>query len=87
MIFDERKLGVAIWVFEHGQMAGRGTETLSSASLFYLPLHAKEVTVGVIGVSLGDSDRLLSTEQRRLLESFASIIALIVVRTMGASEK
>ena len=87
MIFDERKLGVATWVFEHGQMAGRGTETLSSASLFYLPLHAKEVTVGVIGVSLGDSDRLLSTEQRRLLESFASIIALIVVRTMGASEK
>jgi two-component system, OmpR family, sensor histidine kinase KdpD len=84
MIFDERRFGVATWVFENGQPAGRGTETLSSASLFYLPLHAKEVTVGVMGVSLGESGRLLSPEQRRLLESFASIIALSLARTMTA---
>ena len=87
MIFDERKLGVATWVFEHDQPAGRGTETLSSASLFYLPLHAKEVTVGVMGVSLGAPERLLSPEQRRLLESFASIIALTVARTVGTYGK
>lgn len=80
IIFDERMLGVATWVFEHGQPAGRGTETLSSASLFYLPLQAKEATVGVMGVSLGKPDRLLSSEQRRLLESFASIIALALAR-------
>ncbi|HPS91509.1 MAG TPA: DUF4118 domain-containing protein [Methanothrix sp.] len=84
IIFDERRFGVATWVFEHGQPAGRGTETLSSASLFYLPLHAKEVTVGVMGVSLGESGRLLSPEQRRLLESFASIIALSLGRTATA---
>ena len=59
LVFDERRLGVATWVFEHGQPAGRGTETLSSATLFYLPLKAKEVTVGVLGVSLGKPDRLL----------------------------
>jgi two-component system, OmpR family, sensor histidine kinase KdpD len=85
MIFDERKLGVATWVYEHGQMAGRGTDTLSSASLFYLPLHAKEVTVGVMGVSLGDPDRLLSPEQRRLMESFANIVAMTVARTISTS--
>lgn len=85
IIFDERRLGVATWVFEHDQPAGRGTETLSSASLFYLPLHAKEVTVGVMGVSLGEPERLLSTEQRRLLESFASIIALTLARTTTTS--
>ena len=85
IIFDERRLGVATWVFEHDQSAGRGTETLSSASLFYLPLHAKEVTVGVMGVSLGEPERLLSTEQRRLLESFASIIALTLARTTTTS--
>jgi two-component system, OmpR family, sensor histidine kinase KdpD len=81
VIFDEPKMGVATWVFEHGQSAGRGTETLSSASLFYLPLHAKEVAVGVMGVSMGEPERLLSPEQRRLLESFASIIALSLART------
>ncbi len=83
MIFDERRLGVATWVFEHDQPAGRGTETLSSASLFYLPLHAKEVTVGVMGVSLGEPDRLLSPEQRRLLESFASIVAMSLARSLS----
>lgn len=85
MIFDERRLGVATWVFEHGQPAGRGTETLSSASLFYLPLHAKEVTIGVMGVSLGEPERFLSPEQHRLLESFASIIALTLARSSTAS--
>jgi two-component system sensor histidine kinase KdpD len=85
IVFDERRLGVATWVFEHGQPAGRGTETLSSASLFYLPLRAKEVTVGVMGVSLGEADRLLSPEQRRLLESFASIIAMALARSLPPS--
>lgn len=82
LVFDERRLGVATWVFEHGQSAGRGTETLSSATLFYLPLRAKEVTVGVLGVSLGKPDRLLLPEQRRLLESFASIIAMALARSL-----
>ncbi len=82
LVFDERRLGVATWVYEHGQPAGRGTETLSSATLFYLPLKAKEVAVGVLGVSLGKPDRLLSGEQRRLLESFASIIAMALARNL-----
>ena len=86
LVFDERRLGVATWVFEHGQPAGRGTETLSSATLFYLPLKAKEVTVGVLGVSLGKPDRLLLPEQRRLLESFASIIAMALARNLPAPE-
>jgi two-component system sensor histidine kinase KdpD len=86
LVFDERRLGVATWVFEHGQPAGRGTETLSSATLFYLPLKAKEVTVGVLGVSLGKPERLLSPEQRRLLESFSSIIAMALARNLPAPE-
>ena len=86
LVFDERRLGVATWVFEHGQPAGRGTETLSSATLFYLPLKAKEVTVGVLGVSLGKPDRLLLPEQRRLLESFSSIIAMALARNLPAPE-
>jgi two-component system sensor histidine kinase KdpD len=87
IVFDERRLGVATWVFEHGRPAGRGTETLSSASLFYLPLQAKDVTFGVMGVRLGRPDRLLSPEQRRLLESFASIIAMALARSIPSSNR
>jgi len=78
--FDERKLGVATWVFQHGREAGHGTDTLSSASFFYLPLKTKEVTVGVLGVGMGRSDHFLLPEQRRLLEAFANILALALTR-------
>lgn len=78
--FDERKLGVATWVFQHGREAGHGTDTLSSASFFYLPLKTKEITVGVLGVGMGRSDNFLLPEQRRLLEAFANILALALTR-------
>jgi two-component system sensor histidine kinase KdpD len=80
MTVDERKLGVATWVFQHGQTAGRGTETLSSASLFYMPLKAHEGIVGVLGIGLKKPDQVMLPEQRRLLESFANIVALALSR-------
>ncbi len=85
IIFDERNLGVATWVLQHGQPAGHGTETLSSATFSYLPLMTKEVTVGVLGVGLSKSDQLLLPEQRRLLEAFASILALALFRSKSST--
>jgi two-component system sensor histidine kinase KdpD len=80
LIFDERKLGVATWVLRHGQEAGHGTQTLSSATLFYLPLKTKEVTIGVLGVGLGKEEQLLQPEQKRLLEAFTNVLALALDR-------
>jgi two-component system sensor histidine kinase KdpD len=84
-IFDERKLGVATWVYRHGQQAGHGTETLSSATFSYLPLTTKEVTIGVLGVGLGRADQLLLPERRRLLEAFTNILALALSRSTSSS--
>ncbi len=85
MIFDERNLGVATWVFQHAKPAGHGTETLSSAKFSYLPMRTKEVTVGVLGVGLSKADQLLLPEQRRLLEAFANILALALFRSTGSA--
>jgi two-component system sensor histidine kinase KdpD len=85
MTVDERKLGVATWVFQHGQMAGRGTDTLSSASLFYIPLKAHDGIVGVLGIDLKKPDLTQLSEQRRLLESFANIVALALSREVQPS--
>jgi two-component system sensor histidine kinase KdpD len=84
MIFDERNLGVATWVFQHAKPAGHGTETLSSAKFSYLPMRTKEVTVGVLGVGLSKADQLLLPEQRRLLEAFANILALALFRSKSS---
>lgn len=78
---------VAAWVFQHGEPAGRGTDTLPGASGRYLPLQTAQGTRGVLGVRPPDpGDPALSPEQRRLLEAFASQAALAIERAQLAAE-
>jgi two-component system sensor histidine kinase KdpD len=78
---DESEHAVADWVYQHGEPAGRNTNTLTGARLRYLPLKTAHGVVGVLGVK-GPSDetRHLTPEQRRLMEAFASQAALAVER-------
>jgi len=71
--FDKHEHGVATWVFQHGQAAGCGTDTLSSSKWFHIPLKAQEKIMGIMALS---SDVNITTEQRHLIEAFASVISL-----------
>jgi two-component system, OmpR family, sensor histidine kinase KdpD len=77
---DEHEMAVAIWAFEHGQPAGRGTDTLPAAGLRYLPLMTARGKVGVLGVWAAEAGRYLTPDQRRLLEAFASLTAVAIER-------
>ncbi|MBN2581302.1 MAG: sensor histidine kinase KdpD [Pirellulales bacterium] len=72
--------GVAQWVAEHGEMAGRGTTTLPGADGLYLPLAASQGIVGVLGVYPHAPRPSIHPEQIHLLETFARLIALAVER-------
>ncbi|MEI6180525.1 MAG: DUF4118 domain-containing protein, partial [Chloroflexales bacterium] len=63
---------VAQWVFDHGEQAGLGTNTLPSAEALYLPLIGSRASMGVLGVRPIHRQRLLSPEQVQLLETFTS---------------
>ncbi len=76
----EKEKSVALWTFRNGQMAGRGTDTLSSAELLYLPLQTGGRVVGVMAMKLSNSDEGLAPETRRLLEPFAIQAALAIER-------
>ncbi|MDD1753103.1 MAG: DUF4118 domain-containing protein [Methanotrichaceae archaeon] len=78
-LIEERELGIATWVFQRGLKAGRGTDTLSSTQWSYLPLTANEIIIGVLGVSLNQTDQL-QPEQMHLLESFTNIIAISLAK-------
>ena len=80
------EVAVASWVYDRGQLAGAGTDTLPSAQALYLPLVSPEGTVGVLAVRPTDVERLLTTDQRQLLETFASQIALALTRDRFAEE-
>jgi two-component system sensor histidine kinase KdpD len=71
---------VAQWVADHDQTAGYGTDTLPNATALFVPLIGSQRTVGALGVKPGDKQRFLDPEQRRLLETCASLIALSIER-------
>jgi two-component system sensor histidine kinase KdpD len=79
------ELGVAQWVYEHGQIAGLGTSTLPGAKALYLPLVASQETLGVLGLQPTDSRSLEAPEQLHQLETFATQTALALERTQLAA--
>jgi two-component system sensor histidine kinase KdpD len=84
LVLNEHEMAVAAWAFEHGQPAGRGTDTLPAANLRYLPLKTARGKVGVLGIWPAELGRYLTAEQRRLLETFASLAAVAIERVQLA---
>ncbi len=77
---------VAQWVADHDQIAGIGTDTLPNATALFVPLTGSQRTVGAVGVRPADAQRFLDPEQRRLLETCASLIALSIERDQSVLE-
>ena len=73
-------MGIAQWAFDHAEAAGQGTNTLAASPVLYLPLKAPMRQRGVLALEIRDTDRLLIPEQRRLLDTFASLIAIALER-------
>ncbi len=78
--------GVAQWVFDHNQRAGKGTDTLPGASALYLPLRGSRHMLGVMAVIPENDMAVNSPEQLHLLEIFATQIALAMERSQSAAQ-
>ena len=77
---EEKEKSVALWTFRNGKPAGRGTDTLSSSALMYLPLPTIGRVVGVMAVKRDPPDGELPPDSLRLLEAFAAQVALAIER-------
>lgn len=73
---DDKEQSVAQWVYDLGQMAGLGTDTLPFSDSIYLPLLATKGVIGVIKVRPAQPKRLFTPEQMELLGACTSQIAL-----------
>lgn len=73
-------LGIAQWVFDHQQAAGSGTNTLAGTPIHYVPLKAPVRSRGVLALLPSNPRMIFVPEQQRLLETFASQIALALER-------
>ncbi|HJV56690.1 MAG TPA: sensor histidine kinase KdpD, partial [Methylomirabilota bacterium] len=83
---DTSEVAVSQWVYDHGQVAGQGTDTLPGASGLYVPLLGSRGTVGVLGLRPNDPRSLQTPEQLHQLETFASQTALAIERARLAEE-
>jgi two-component system sensor histidine kinase KdpD len=83
---DARETAVAQWAFDHGQLAGMGTDTLPGASALHVPLRGTQSVLGVL--ALRPSARLLplAPDQLSLIESLAHQAASGLERVRLASE-
>ncbi|EJM47865.1 two-component system sensor histidine kinase KdpD [Pseudomonas sp. GM48] len=73
-------VAIAQWSFDKTEPAGYGTDTLPSISTLYLPLSAPMRVRGVLAVQPRDTTRLVVPEQRRLLDTCASLLAISLER-------
>ena len=83
---DTSEVAVSQWVYEHGQVAGQGTDTLPGATGLYVPLLGSRGTVGVLGLRPNDPRSLQTPEQLHQLETFASQTALAIERARLAED-
>jgi two-component system sensor histidine kinase KdpD len=78
LFITENELAVATWTFQHGQLAGRGTDTLPDASMHYQPLKTTRGVIGVLGVMPTSPNSYMSPDQRRTLDTFVNQVALAI---------
>lgn len=75
----EKESAVALWVYQHRQPAGRGTDTLSTAEALHLPLFTPALACGVLLVKPRE-DRDWDPAERTMLENFAAQLGLFLQR-------
>lgn len=71
---------VAQWAFDHDAEAGYGTDTLPSSHYRYVLLKAPVRLRGVLAIRPANARWLHIPEQRRYIETFASLIAIALER-------
>ncbi len=78
LVVADNELAVAVWTYQHGVQAGRGTDTLPDASMHYQPLKTTRGVIGVLGVKPINNSAYLNPDQRRILEAFTNQVALAI---------
>jgi two-component system sensor histidine kinase KdpD len=77
---DKIDNAIAQWAFDHTEAAGHGTNTLPASGVLYLPLKAPMRMRGVLAIEPRNPARLAGPEQRQLLDTCASLLAISLER-------
>jgi two-component system sensor histidine kinase KdpD len=73
-------LAIAQWCYDKNAQAGTGTDTLPASPQLYLPLKAPMRVRGVLVIEPSNERQIMIPEQRRLLDTFAVLVAIALER-------
>jgi two-component system, OmpR family, sensor histidine kinase KdpD len=83
---NSHEWAASMWVWQHNQPAGPGTETLPGSERMYIPLTTARGTLGVLGLRADGAGGGPSPDQRRLLQALADQAALAIERARLVQE-
>ncbi len=83
---DSKDLGVAQWVLDHNQAAGKTTATLALARGLFVPLRLGHNVIGVLGLTGESVEQFADPERTALLETFANQLAMALERIRMTDE-
>jgi two-component system sensor histidine kinase KdpD len=84
--FHGSDLGVAQWVFDHGKIAGKGTDTLPGTDGVYFPMRGSSGAIGVLALLPVNLRRVFLPEQQRLVDTFINQIVQAIERVRLSKE-
>jgi len=82
---NQKELGIATWVWQNGERAGMGTDTLPEAWAYYLPMKTTDTVKGVAGFHFDNPEQILTPENKVVLDTIARLGALAIER-IGSKE-
>ena len=76
----ESDMAITNWVYAHGDIAGRGTETLRENPNIYVPLRTEDQVHGVLVVRMETNSPTATTERLRIVQALSSLAAVAISR-------
>ncbi|HMB44420.1 MAG TPA: DUF4118 domain-containing protein, partial [Candidatus Methanoperedens sp.] len=80
---NQKELGIATWVWNNGEPAGVGTDTLPEAWAYYLPMKTADASNGVVGFHFDNPGQILTPENKIVIDTIARLGALAIERIGG----
>ena len=76
----DKDMTIARWVYDNGEVAGRGTDTLVGGIGHYVPMKAHGLVYGVLAFAFQDPDAVLALETKGVPVAMAQLGALALER-------
>lgn len=80
--FNDKEMVIARWVYENGEVAGQGTETLVGGVGHYVPMKTHGLVYGVLAFAFRNPDTVMTLETKGVPDAMAQLGALALERVL-----